>query len=333
MSYIERIIDIFFKNDISGSLKSRVYKRLLYPLKDEKRDKALQKIWDDLDTTNQEEDWESSFSKMEPLLSDGARKQKKISISRRWIEIAAIWTIPLLMFCSSVYMYWGSDEPLPTSSFEEAYLQYYAPIGSSKQIILPDSSRVWLNAGSTLLCPSSFSASERKVHLIGEGFFDVKKDNAHPFIVNTQFLKMQVLGTSFNVSSYPEDPNVTTTLETGALKINIQNDTVSYLLHPDSQLVYNHSSNTIKQMAVRAADYSEWRNGGLFLDSFDFYDAMKIIGRTYGKQIHIRTSAYKGQKIYVHFNKGESIENIFYVLKLMIPEMEYSIKGDRIFIE
>lgn len=150
-----------------------------------------------------------------------------------------------IFFISSI----NSDE---AGEPEISYVQYYAELGRREQVTLPDGSKVWLNSGSTLIYPSTFAMAERGVYLNGEGFFEVTKDAEHPFVVNTRFLKMRVLGTTFNISAYPDDKQVKTTLETGALKVSLQNDTtISYYLKPDDQLVYIPSSNKVECFKVK----------------------------------------------------------------------------------
>ena len=238
------------------------------------------------------------------------------------------------MLCTSWYLYFNSINNSKTEMSKISYMQYYAESGKREQVMLPDGSTVWLNSGSTLIYPSTFTSSERGVYLMGEGFFDVTKNPEYPFVVNTRFLKMQVLGTTFNVSAYPDDTQVRTTLETGALKVSLQNDTTkTFYLKSDNQLVYTPSTNKVEQFNVKASDYSDWRMGGLFFNNTNFDDAMRIIERNYGVQIHIRTSVYNNQRIYVHYNNNESLENIFHILKIMIPELEYKISGKAVYIE
>ena len=251
-----------------------------------------------------------------------------------WVRIAAVWLIPFIMMCTSGYFFISSINSDEVGEPEISYVQYYAELGRREQVTLPDGSKVWLNSGSTLIYSSTFTMAERGVYLNGEGFFEVTKDAEHPFVVNTRFLKMRVLGTTFNVSAYPDDKQVKTTLETGALKVSLLNDTtISYYLKPDDQLVYIPSSNKVECFKVKASDYSDWRMGGLFFNNTDFEKAMQIIERTYGVKVHIRTSVYNKQKIYVHYNKHESLENIFHLLKLMIPELDYRISGKEVYIE
>lgn len=337
MSYIKQIINHFFHHDTSEELKERVYHRLLFPYEDKEREEALRQVWDELEIENEQnsKDWEVTFNRMKPSfdVQKDSDRECRIFPYRRML-VAASWLIPFIMFCASGYFYfYGGKQPIEQEFPSVSYLQQYAALGTREKIQLPDGSEVWLNAGSTLIYPSAFTSKERGVHLIGEAFFDVQKDSLRPFIVNTHYLKMQVLGTTFNVSAYPDESQVEATLETGALKVNVLNDSVSYYLSPDNQLVYTPSNQTVERRKVRASDYSDWRTGGLFFNNIPFEDVLRILERTYGVQVHIRTSVYKNQKVYVHFNKNESIETIFQILKLMIPELEYKISGKAIYIE
>lgn len=333
MKHIKQIIDYFFHHDIpSGELRERVYHRMSYPLKDEERDEAVKDIWTELGQNRVEDpQWEESFRRLEPSLQGWNRPRKHRLHLSPWMRIAAVWLVPFLMLCTSAYLYFNPSAG--KSPVDVSYTQQYAAMGTREQITLPDGSSVWLNAGSTLIYPSSFLASERRVHLIGEGFFEVKKDSQHPFIVDTRYLKMEVLGTSFNVSAYPEDVSMRTTLQTGAVKVNVQGDSISYYLQPDEQLVYTPGSQTVEKLRVHASDYSDWRLGGLFFDNASFEEVIRTLRRTYGTKIYVRTPAYKNQQIYVHFNQDEALETIFEVLKLMIPELEYRITDEAVYIE
>lgn len=332
MNYIKQILNYFFKHDVSEDLKSRVYDRLIHSQKDDKLDEVLKQLWDETES-NQSVNWETAYREVESVI----HRDDKIRPFRPWtywIKVASVWFIPFVMLCLSGYFYFSGSKVENVKIPSVSYVQHYAGLGEREQVILPDGSMVWLNSGSTLLYPSTFMSSERSVYLMGEGFFDVAKDSVHPFVVNTRFLKMQVLGTTFNVSAYPEDIQVKTTLETGALKVNLQNDTTKYYyLKPNYQLVYTPSTNKVEHFHVKASDYSDWRMGGLFFNNIDFEQAMKILERTYGVKIHIRTSVYNNQKIYVHYNKNESLENVFHILKIMIPELEYKLSGNFIYIE
>ena len=84
---------------------------------------------------------------------------------------------------------------------------------------------------------------------------------------------------------------------------------------------------------VNALDFSDWHKGGLFFNNVSFEDVIKELDRTLDIKIHLRTSVYNEQMIYVHFNRDESVEHIFQILKLMIPNLEYKITDKDVFIE
>lgn len=333
MGYIKEILEYFFKHETAYNIKSRVYKRLLSPRNDKERDEALKLLWDELDS-DASADWKEAYDNVEAVIHKNVNRKIHIHYFKKWYQIAAIWVFPFIMLCASGYFYMNSIIQKESSNLEVSYVQYYAKAGSREKVNLPDGSSVWLNSGSTLIYPSTFSSSKRGVYLMGEGFFDVAKDPEHPFVVNTGSLKIQVLGTSFNVSAYPDDSQIKTTLESGLLKVVLQNDTtMSYYLEPNNQLVYTLPTNKVERFYVNASDFSDWRMGGLLLNNVSFVDAMKAIERMYDVKVHIRTSVYNNQKIYVHYNKNESLENVFHILKIMIPELEYMISGKSVYIE
>lgn len=109
--------------------------------------------------------------------------------------------------------------------------------GSTTQIQLPDGSKVWLNASSNLTYDKDFGKNQRVVNLSGEAFFDVVKDPAHPFIIHTQVIDVKVLGTQFNVRSYPNDANTETSLIKGSVEVTVKNRDEKYYLKPNEKVV------------------------------------------------------------------------------------------------
>lgn len=103
---------------------------------------------------------------------------------------------------------------------------------------MPDSSEIWLNAGTAIKYPEKFSKAQRLVYLDGEAYFSVRKDAAKPFIVETSQLSVKVLGTQFNVKAYANDELVTTTLTSGKVEVTppVQG---SQILKPNEQLTYD----------------------------------------------------------------------------------------------
>lgn len=155
------------------------------------------------------------------------------------------------------------------------------PSGGEFQLILPDGSRVWLNASSSLRYPSNFSGAERLVELSGEAYFEVKKDTSHPFMVLSGGQKITVLGTHFNVNSYPEELGITTALLEGSVLLS--NGLASKRLLPGER-----SRNDGKNIQISRGDLSQdvaWKNGYFEFSDTDLKTVMRQISRWYGLRV------------------------------------------------
>jgi transmembrane sensor len=156
------------------------------------------------------------------------------------------------------------------------------PNGGTYQVILPDGTKVWLNAASTLRFPTSFvSLKDRKIELSGEAYFEVTKDAKHPFRVLTAKQEVQVLGTDFNISSYVDESTVKTTLFEGSLKVNHLQKirSADIILKPGQQSIINNGV-----ISITKADMDEvlaWKNGVFVFNDEPLESIMKKVSRWY----------------------------------------------------
>jgi hypothetical protein len=151
------------------------------------------------------------------------------------------------------------------------------PYGSRSVITLADGSKVWLNAGSRLIYPSEFVDKRREVFLVGEAFFDIAKDESHPFYVKTTDVEIKVLGTQFNVSAYPEDYSVQTALAEGRVELSRVNAGLlekKIQLSPGELAYFNKKSRETIIYKVDLEYYTLWTDG---LFSFSNTDLNRII--------------------------------------------------------
>lgn len=338
MSYIKEIVNFFFRHNVSENIKRRVYDRMLYPKQDPERDKAFRQIWDRLDLSECRDDKvEKSLAIVENTLFKDKQNNKLVvshhSFWKNWKSIAAVWIIPFIMLCASAYFYFNTSGQVTSEMSKVSYIQHYASKGSQEQVELPDGSKVFLNAGSMLMYPSTFPLSGRWVYLMGEAYFDVSKDEKHPFTVSTGFMQLHVLGTRFNVSAYPEDSQIKATLETGRIRINVRGDSINYDLKPNDQLVYTPQTGKVEMRFVVSSDFSAWRSGELRFNDITFVDAMYMLERIYGVKIHIQNSMYDNQRLRARFNKNETLDTVLKIIKFMIPYFEYRIVGKDVYIE
>jgi ferric-dicitrate binding protein FerR (iron transport regulator) len=127
--------------------------------------------------------------------------------------------------------------------------------GSKSKLQLPDGTQVWLNSGSNISYDNDFGGGTRQVRLTGEAFFDVVKDNARPFIIHTATVDIKVLGTAFNVRSYPEEKVTETSLIKGAVEVTLKaNADKKIFLKPNEKLIVSNDSTLVKSDSIQAAD-------------------------------------------------------------------------------
>lgn len=127
--------------------------------------------------------------------------------------------------------------------------------GARTKLVLPDGTEVWLNSGSKLHYNNDFNTRLREVNLEGEAFFDVVKDASHPFIVHTSAINVKVLGTAFNIKSYPGDKITETTLLRGMVEITRKDDPSApkVILKPNEKLVINKTQEPMRPLSPAAA--------------------------------------------------------------------------------
>ncbi|MFD2556691.1 FecR family protein [Sphingobacterium tabacisoli] len=154
--------------------------------------------------------------------------------------------------------------------------------GETYQVRLPDGSKVWLNAGSSLTySPQLVHAGRRRVKLAGEAYFEVAKDKSKPFIVQTRTQEVEVLGTSFNVNAYLDEPVASTTLIEGSIKIKTEKS--ERFVKPGEQAVNNGKDIQIVRTDVE--NCIDWKEGDFYLNHVDFKVAMRKIARWYDMEV------------------------------------------------
>jgi len=154
------------------------------------------------------------------------------------------------------------------------------PRGGQYHVVLPDSSKVWLNAESTLTYAIGKSMNERLVKLEGEAYFEVAKDNSRPFRVETKGLVAVVLGTQFNINSYPDEPDVKTTLLEGSLNVAETLNHESIILIPGQQAALD-SDSRLSVKSVNVAEVTAWKNGKFCFNQSDIGTVMRQFARWY----------------------------------------------------
>jgi transmembrane sensor len=163
-----------------------------------------------------------------------------------------------------------------------AYNILRTPKGGQYRLELPDGSRVWLNAASSLKFPTAFTGKERRVELSGEAYFEIAKNAGQPFSVAVNKANIAVLGTSFNVMAYADEAAIKTTLLEGAVKVSRENE--SSLLKPGEQSLLEPGN----MQVIEKADIDlaiAWKNGLTSFKSADIKTIMRQVERWYDVEV------------------------------------------------
>lgn len=202
--------------------------------------------------------------------------------------------------------------------------------GDRANLTLPDQSKVMLNAESTLSYNSSKS-DVREVVLKGEAFFQVTKDKIHPFIVKTGDVSIEVLGTSFNVSSYDDDAIIEVSLVEGSIELRIPGRATSDLLTPSQKAIYNKKKKTVQILETNNEIETAWTQHKLVFNSERLGDVISKIERWYGVTIDIQYPGIEEDRISGSFN-DEQINAVMEALKIQY-KFNYTIHGNEIVIK
>ncbi len=196
----------------------------------------------------------------------------------KYLKYAA--AILLIIGLSGAMGYLMSNKQLKSNP---GYTEIAVPFGDRSNITLPDGSVVRLNSGSSLRYASTFTR-KRTVKLEGEAFFEVTHDKSSPFIVETSNLDIEVLGTKFNVSSYKDDSFISTYLQSGKIKVTLDNKD-EVILKPTDLLEFDKTEKLYSKSTVDDMRYTDWTHGILTVDGETIEMLSKKLTRRYGIEI------------------------------------------------
>lgn len=200
--------------------------------------------------------------------------------------------------------------------------------GEQKKILLPDSSIVVLNSQSIFSYPEYFSDSLRQVNLKGEAFFSIKKNKSKAFLVSVDNIKIEVLGTSFNVESYNEQEQARITLNKGKLKItNSFNESV--FLVPLEQAIWDKNRNTLKKIKISHRKYSGWKDGILFFDAISLSEVAKKIERWYNVEVYIEKSILSNKTKFTGSFKDATLKTVLENMVFIDAHISYKLLSDK----
>lgn len=243
--------------------------------------------------------------------------------------IYGVASVLLLLIVSTISYWWG--EHRLQRRFADIVVE--APLGGKTRLILPDSTLVWLNAGSKISYSQGFGVKDRHLQLNGEGYFEVRKDVKLPFDVKTRELNVTVLGTKFNFRNYEEDEEVIVNLLEG--KVQLENSVkkmgICYL-SPSEKVTLNKATGEMTITRAKVNNAKEWTNDGLFFDEMPLSDIVKELNRSYNVKICIADESLATDRFYAFFNRKK--QTIYDVLEIIAAtkQIKYKADGDSILL-
>jgi ferric-dicitrate binding protein FerR (iron transport regulator) len=287
-------------------------------------------------------------------------KGKTVEMSRGfwyWLpRVAAVFLLGAMVSFAASYLY------LNTNSSELTYHEINTPPGAKSKVTLPDGTIIWLNAGSNLRYSSAFGEKDRKVHLIGEAYFDVFNNPSQVFLVKTSELNIKAYGTAFNVKSYPEEGTIETTLIEGSIGVTRtsfeQKNNDEVILKPNQRVVYYRKNRNLEEVetvekndlqeaapvkreeqkltyliskGIETKEYTSWKDGTLFITSETLKELAVRLERKYDVQIHFESEALKNLK-FTGSLENETVEQVIHAIGIA-AKINYKIEDRDIWLK
>ena len=184
--------------------------------------------------------------------------------------------------------------------------------GERTSVVLPDGSKVWLNADSRLFYPSDYGEKSRNIEIEGEAYFEVAKNKELPFRVTSGDIVTEALGTKFIVSAYPDRLEIKSSLVEGSVRISSGN--VQKVLTAGQQLVYHKKQSQLRLRAFDVNSELAWKNNQLTFRLMPFCDVISVLEKWYDVEIEFDPDHFKSETLTVRFKEYETLETILQVL-------------------
>ena len=210
-------------------------------------------------------------------------------------------------------------------------IQHYTlttPIGKQFKVVLADGTIVWLNTASSISYPSVFTGPDREVVVNGEAYFEVAKDKDHPFIVKAGEQTIKVLGTSFNVQAYTNEPEIITTLLTGSLQVAANEESI--LLEPGQQSEWKKEGNISLNKNADMDMAIAWKNGYFRYQKADLKSIMRQLSRWYDLEV-IYEPGLKPQYFGGIISRENNISKVLQMLEAT-NDVHFTLKGNKVIV-
>lgn len=314
MKNIEDILKL-----VTGNLSREEKKKVIADIHDKKESKEIFKkvkiSWAFLSSTRKLNDYEieNAYLKIQDKISG---EKRRLDTSLKIVfKYAAI--IVFLISLTTIYYTKKQQFRHADTSRKLSYVSFITENGQRSKVVLPDSSIVWLNSGTTLSYPNNFSEQNRKVTLSGQAFFQVYHEENNPFLVQANGLIVKVMGTKFDVDAYPEEDEIAVVLESGKVELGHEGyESFNYTMKPGEKVTYSNANNALTINYTDVAIYSSWKDGKLIFRNESIKNVFEKLIRWYNINIEVADKEVFNS-IFSGTIQNESYEEIFRYIEVV----------------
>lgn len=254
------------------------------------------------------EDIRKSWDRL--LQKKGIQRQ----IKSKWHQFGNYAAVSLVAVCLTSAFFLSNEHETKIAT------RYIGGDGLDADVVeLPDGTQVCLGSKTIFRYENDYGNKQRTVYLEGEAFFEVAKDKDKPFIVKTKEQDIEALGTKFNVTAYPSDSLLTTTLLEGSVRLTTENKSQRAILKPNQQLVYNRNTHISSIFDVDAKQYISWTTGYYYFPEQSLKAILYRLSHVYGVQFTVNSERLNRRTFTGTFYRGQSIKDIMEIIHLSIP--------------
>ncbi len=302
-------------------------------------------------TTKSDVDYDRIFQSIRKLIAEQQTASRTINLRFNWLRIAALIVVAFVLGGTLSYFL-----VTPKVKPAESFCEVTAPLGSTSEIVLPDSSRVWLNAGSKLRYSTSFNQKDRLLYLEGEGYFKVAKNKQLPFVVDAFGFEVKAVGTEFNVKAYQEDAIIETTMVEG--KVTLQHSSEDILdgvyLTPNQKATFYKKEEYVTVEVLKKIEEKKeelnyipehrlviapridpksivsWKENRLIIEREQLGDLAEKLSRKYNFNFEFRSEDIK-RFSFTGTLEDETLQQVMNAIKITSP-IDYEIVGKTVII-